>query len=164
MTAASSTGQPSWPADNARVPGLVSESTRSETVRTGHCLCLRIAYRVVGDPIDPHLCSCEHETRISGAPAVLWVGFRRESLTWTGPGREPKWHSTYPTLHRGFCAECSSTIASVDDTAPHLIAVNGFSLNDRSGTDPVGHSYRHEAAPWMTISLAPDLLLHRPSQ
>lgn len=32
--------------------------------------------------------------------------------------------------------------------------VTGFSLTDRSGTDPVGHSYRQESAPWMTISLA----------
>lgn len=34
--------------------------------------------------------------------------------------------------------------------------VTAFSLDDRSGTDPVGHSFREEAVPWMTITLAPD--------
>lgn len=33
--------------------------------------------------------------------------------------------------------------------------VTGFSLADQSGTDPLGHSYRENAAPWMNITLAP---------
>lgn len=32
--------------------------------------------------------------------------------------------------------------------------VTGFSLTGRNSTDPVGHSYRQEAAPWMNITLA----------
>ncbi|MFF8592889.1 hypothetical protein ACF061_15875 [Streptomyces sp. NPDC015220] len=37
-----------------------------------------------------------------------------------------------------------------------MIMVTGFSLDDRSGTDPVGHSLREEAVPWLIIDLAPD--------
>lgn len=37
-----------------------------------------------------------------------------------------------------------------------MIMVTGFSLDDRSDTDPVGHSYSEEAVPWMTIYMAPD--------
>ena len=29
---------------------------RPEITRTGHCQCRRIAYQVLGEPIDPHLC------------------------------------------------------------------------------------------------------------
>ncbi|MEU5668668.1 hypothetical protein [Streptomyces longwoodensis] len=41
--------------------------------------------------------------------------------------------------------------------------VTAFSLDDRSGTDPVGHSYRREAVPWMTIALADDPSAPRPA-
>ncbi|MFF0429041.1 NUDIX domain-containing protein [Streptomyces sp. NPDC004520] len=99
------------------------------------------------------MCSCRHETRISGGPAVLWVGFRKDGLTWTGPGGEPRWYATWPTLRRGFCPRCGTHLVSVADDSD-MVMVTGFSLDDRSGTDPVGHSYRQEAVPWMTVALA----------
>lgn len=37
-------------------------------LRTGRCQCGHIVFQVEGIPDDPHLCSCQHETRISGAP------------------------------------------------------------------------------------------------
>lgn len=124
-------------------------------VRTGGCECGATRYEVTGDPDDPHLCSCRHETRISGGPAVLWVGFRRDSLRWIRPGGEPTWYPSWPTLHRGFCPRCGSQLISVADDSD-MIMVTGFSLDDSTGIDPVGHSFRHEAVPWMTVTLAPD--------
>ncbi|KAF3470027.1 GFA family protein [Streptomyces sp. Tu 3180] len=135
-------------------PGAVSSDPTPE-VRTGRCECGHITYEVAGIPDDPHLCSCPHETRISGGPAVLWVGFPKTTLAWTGPGGEPTWYVTWPTLHRGFCPRCGSHLASVD-TDSDMIMVTGFSLDDHSGIDPVGHSFRKEAVPWMTVTLAPD--------
>ncbi|GAA2530938.1 hypothetical protein GCM10010398_14950 [Streptomyces fimbriatus] len=44
-----------------------------------------------------------------------------------------------------------------------MIMVTGFSLDDRSGTDPVGHSHRDEAVPWMAITLARDALAPKPA-
>ncbi|MFG2395646.1 GFA family protein [Streptomyces lydicus] len=115
-----------------------------------------------GTPDDPHLCSCRHETRISGGPAVLWVGFRKDGLTWTGPGGEPTWYPTWPTLRRGFCPRCGTHLVSVADDSD-MIMVTGFSLDDPTGTEPVGHSHREEAAPWMTITLAPEPLAPLPT-
>jgi hypothetical protein len=43
-----------------------------------------------------------------------------------------------------------------------MVMVTGFSLDDRSGTNPVGHSYRKEAVPWMTVALAPDPRAQQP--
>ncbi|WP_282697643.1 GFA family protein [Streptomyces sp. CC208A] len=149
-------------AQTARTPELVPKSARPEIARTGHCQCRHITYQVLGDPIDPHLCSCPHETRISGGPAVLWVGFGKNGLTWTGPGGEPTWYATWPTLRRGFCPRCGTHLASIADDSD-MIMVTGFSLDDRSGTDPVGHSHRQEAVPWMTIILAPDPLCPAPA-
>ncbi|MFI9630507.1 hypothetical protein [Streptomyces sp. NPDC052042] len=87
-------------------------------------------------------------------PARLWVGFPKDSLVWTGPGGEPKWCSTYATLHRGFCSDCGTHLVSVADDS-NMIMVTGFSLTDRSGTAPLGHSYREDAVTWMHIALTP---------
>ncbi|WP_394426496.1 GFA family protein [Streptomyces sp. SGAir0957] len=136
----------------ALVPGAAQPAPR---VRTGGCLCGDIKYEVTGDPDDPHLCSCQHETKLSGGPAVLWVGFRKDTLRWVGPGGEPRWYSSWPTLHRGFCPRCGSQLVSVADGYT-MIMVTGFSLDDPCGIDPVGHSFREEAVPWMAIQLTPD--------
>ncbi|MBT1188782.1 hypothetical protein HET69_33570 [Streptomyces sp. CJ_13] len=133
---------------------LVATPNAPAPVRTGHCQCGRISYQVAGIPDDPHLCSCVHETRISGGPAVLWVGFPLDSLIWTGTGGEPKWYATYPTLRRGFCPDCGTHMVSVADGS-RTVMVTGFSLTDQSGIEPLGHSYRENAAPWMHITLAP---------
>ncbi|MEU5100957.1 MULTISPECIES: GFA family protein [unclassified Streptomyces] len=135
----------------------MTEPTAARDQRTGRCQCGDIAYEVTGAPDDPHLCSCEHCTLLSGSPAMAWVGFRREELTWTGHGGEPTWYSTWPTLHRGFCPRCGTHLVSVADDS-EMIMVATFSLTEQSGIDPVGHSFREAAVPWMTITLAPDPL------
>lgn len=137
------------------LPATRAASDVSVPIRTGHCQCGRISYQVNGIPDDPHLCSCVHDTRISGGPAVLWVGFPLDSLIWTGPGGEPKWYATYPTLRRGFCPDCATHLVSVADGS-NMVMVTGFSLTDQSGIEPLGHSYREDAVPWMHITLAPE--------
>lgn len=86
---------------------------------------------------------------------MVWVGFRRDELTWTGPGGQPAWYATWPTLNRGFCPRCGTPLVSVADDS-ETVMVTTYSLDDRSGVDPVGHSYREIAAPWMTVTLVPD--------
>ncbi|MFB7781406.1 GFA family protein [Streptomyces vinaceus] len=137
------------------LPSLGRRRGGTVNQRTGRCECAHIAYDVAGIPDDPHLCSCSHERRISGGPAVLWVGFPLATLRWTGPGGEPAWYVS-GALRRGFCPRCGSQLVSVaDDSA--MVMVTGFSLDDMSGTDPVGHSSRTEAPAWMTVTLAPEI-------
>ncbi|MFC8125950.1 GFA family protein [Streptomyces sp. NPDC057302] len=149
-------GRPTQPAaasaHTEKGPAPVTSGSEPR-VRTGGCLCGHIQYEVTGDPDDPHLCACRHETRISGAPAVLWVGFPRKSLRWVGPGGEPTWYASWPTLHRGFCPRCGSQLVS-DAYDSAMVMVTAFSLDDPTGTTPVGFSFRDEAVPWMTVQLA----------
>ncbi|GLV76078.1 hypothetical protein ACH4VS_21850 [Streptomyces hygroscopicus] len=70
-------------------------------------------------------------------------------------GGEPTWYASRPTVRRGFCPHCANQLASVADDS-ETITVTGFSLDDGNGTDPVGHSFHEETAPWMIIDLAPD--------
>uniref|UniRef100_UPI00374E1760 hypothetical protein n=1 Tax=Streptomyces lonegramiae TaxID=3075524 RepID=UPI00374E1760 len=60
-------------------------------------------------------------------------------------------------MHRGFCPRCGTHLVSVADDS-EMIMVATFSLTEQSGIDPVGHSFREAAVPWMTITLAPDPL------
>ncbi|WP_406498259.1 GFA family protein [Streptomyces sp. NBC_00846] len=133
----------------------MAESIVVPDLWTGHCQCGDHAYEASGIPNDPHLCSCEHCTRLSGAPAMAWVGFHRDALKWTGPAGEPTYFSTWPTLHRGSCQRCRTQLTSVADGSD-MIMVAIFSLSRSAELAPVGHSYRAEAAPWMAITLAPD--------
>ncbi|WP_326812353.1 GFA family protein [Streptomyces scopuliridis] len=133
----------------------MTELTTAPDLRTGRCQCGHIAYEVTGVPDDPHLCSCDHCTLLSGSPAMSWVGFRRVTLTWTGPGGEPSWYSTWPTLHRGFCPGCGTHLISVADDSD-MVMVTTFSLTQQgSDLEPVGHSFRQRAVPWMTVALTP---------
>ncbi|GAA2282622.1 hypothetical protein GCM10010430_80510 [Kitasatospora cystarginea] len=131
----------------------MTELNAPSELRAGRCRCGDITYEVTGVPDDPHLCSCEHCTHLCGGPAMAWVGFHREALTWTGPGGEPTWYATWPTLHRGFCPRCGTPLVSITDDSP-MIMVTAFSLDDQTGLEPLGHSFREKAAPWMTITLA----------
>jgi hypothetical protein len=46
---------------------------------------------------------------------MAWVDFPVEGFEWVGPGGEPKWFKTFQTTKRGFCDECGSTVAAIDD-------------------------------------------------
>ncbi|MFD7013955.1 GFA family protein [Streptomyces sp. NPDC059928] len=133
----------------------MAEPTVVPELWSGRCQCGTITYEASGDPDDPHLCSCGHCTRLSGAPAMAWVGFRTEALVWTGPGGEPSYFSTWPTLHRGSCPRCRTPLTSIADGSD-MIMVTIFSLTRGADLAPVGHSFRELAAPWMDIALAPD--------
>jgi hypothetical protein len=85
---------------------------------------------------------------------MSWVGFWREALTWTGPGGEPTWHSTWPTLRRGFCPCCGTHLISEADGSD-MVMVTTFSLAQQGpDLEPVGHSFRQCAVSWMTVTLA----------
>ncbi|MFG2924263.1 GFA family protein [Streptomyces sp. NPDC048305] len=133
----------------------MTESIPVPDLWTGGCQCGDITYEASGIPDDPHLCSCEHCTRLSGAPAMAWVGFRKDALKWTGPAGGPTYFSTWPTLHRGSCQRCRTQLTSVADGSD-VIMVTFFSLTRGAELVPVGHSFRGEAASWMSITLGPD--------
>ncbi|MFI1871036.1 GFA family protein [Streptomyces venezuelae] len=146
-------------ASRIKEPSPVTESISVPALWQGRCQCGDHTYEASGVPDDPHLCSCQHCTLLSGAPAMAWVGFRKSALTWTSPAGEPSYFSTWPTLHRGSCQRCRTQLTSVADGSD-MIMVTIFSLARGAELTPVGHSYRDEAMPWMTITLAPDPQRH----
>jgi len=118
-----------------------------DTVRAGGCLCGHIRYRAEGEMAFPHLCSCDHCQRLSGAAAMSWVDFAVDGFKWTGEGGEPTWHKTWPTTSRGFCPECGSSVAGHDDDGERM-GVTIMSLDDSSDVIPIHQSSADNAVSW----------------
>lgn len=113
----------------------------------GGCLCGRIRFSAASEAKWPHLCSCEHCQKLSGSPAMAWVGFPSASFAWTG-GTEPTWFETFPGIGRGFCPVCGSTVASRGDE-PGEVGVTMMSLDDAGDLVPVHQSFQAHAVSWM---------------
>ncbi|MFQ6329180.1 GFA family protein [Nocardia sp. CWNU-33] len=125
-------------------------------MRSGGCLCGNIRYQASGNLSFPHLCSCTHCQKLSGAPVMSWVDFPREGFEWTGPGGEPVWYNTFPDSQRGFCGVCGSSVGAQDDGDAKLVGVTMMSLDDHTGLVPERQSFRPNAVPWLPIVGAQD--------
>ncbi|MCM6774468.1 GFA family protein [Nocardia sp. CDC159] len=115
----------------------------------GGCLCGNIRFRAAGAPDFPHLCSCPHCQRLSGAPVMSWVDFPMDGFEWTGPGGEPTWFDTFPgETKRGFCPKCGSSVAA-EDYGDAIVGVTMMSLDNHDGLEPERQSFRENAVPWL---------------
>jgi len=114
----------------------------------GGCLCERIRFRAGGEAIWPHLCSCPHCQKLSGAPVVAWVDFPLGTFTWTGDGGEPTWFNTYPTTKRGFCPTCGTFVAALDENGTTM-GITMMAIDDHSTLVPVHQGRKDNAVPWL---------------
>ncbi|NUS73136.1 MAG: GFA family protein [Corynebacteriales bacterium] len=115
---------------------------------TGGCLCGNIRYEAVG-PIDfPHVCSCEHCQRRSGAPVTAWVDVPIDGFRWLGPGGEPTWYYTFSDTKRGFCAICGSSVSAQDEGADTM-GLAMMSLDEHRHIVPQSQSFRNDAVSWL---------------
>ncbi|MGW4329087.1 GFA family protein [Nocardia sp. NPDC004573] len=116
----------------------------------GGCLCGKIRFRVDAEADWPHMCSCPHCQRLGGTPVMAWVGFPAEKFAWIGERGEPQWYNTFPTTKRGFCPECGSTVAAVDEGS-NDIGVTMMALDDHSALVPVHQSFKDNAVGWLPV-------------
>lgn len=96
----------------------------------GGCVCGNIRFSATGEPDFPHLCSCPHCQRLSGAPVMAWPT------------------ETHPAIERGFCPACGASVASRGDV-PGNVGVTIFALDDHSELVPEHQSFKDNAVPWM---------------
>lgn len=121
---------------------------------TGGCMCRDIAYRITGDPVFPHVCSCWKCRFWSGAPIVGWVDFAISSVEWVGRRGWPSLYRESETSQRGFCSRCGGTVCAVDDDS-EMIGITMSSMDDPGSLAPVSHSFSEDLVPWLRVTLAP---------
>jgi len=117
----------------------------------GGCLCGAIRYRITGQPIRPHFCSCRMCQRWSGAPIVAWVDFPRDSVRFDGPGGEPSFFRSSQGSQRGFCPRCGGTLCAADDGSDKL-CMTIATLDDPHAIVPTSRSFPDFAPVWLQVA------------
>jgi hypothetical protein len=108
------------------------------TALTGRCFCGAVKLVASTEPFQVSWCHCKDCRRQTGAPAVVWAGFRIGELTVEGnPTRR---HSSEHVV-RSFCAACGTPMTYEHDDLPGEVYVHAglFDEADRLVPDRAGY-------------------------
>ncbi len=73
----------------------------------GRCSCGAIRFVASAAPFQVSWCHCKDCRRQTGAPAVVWAGFKTDEVTFQGT---PKRRRSSEHVTRAFCADCGTPI------------------------------------------------------
>ena len=120
-----------------------------KTHYSGGCLCGAVRYEVSGAARHLCYCHCESCRRASGAAAVPWGTFDRDSFRVTR-GSLAEFRSSEP-VWRGFCAACGSSLTYRLATRPAEIDVTLVTLDEAAQLAPQMHVWVADKLPWARI-------------
>ena len=115
--------------------------------KTGRCLCGAVAYEVAGEPVMTALCHCPSCRRASGAPAVAWAMFPRDSLRFHG--NDPSVYASSPGVRRSFCGRCGTALFFEAEYIPALVDVTIASFDEPETIAPRMHIWNRHRLDWM---------------
>lgn len=118
----------------------------------GGCLCAKVRYSATATPAVVALCHCKNCQKQSGTAFGTVIGVPRETLSFTGTLKtyEDVADNGSP-IHRRFCPECGSRIASDADSVPGLTFIMAGTLDDTSWVEPTVQFWCASAQPWVTL-------------
>jgi hypothetical protein len=120
----------------------MADSVRAE----GGCLCGAVRYRVEGVPSYATLCHCRTCRRAAAAPAVAWITFPANGLSFVA-GRPVAYRSS-PNVERTFCGRCGTPLTYVHDDFPAAVDVTTCSLDDPDAFPPADHTWTSHGLGW----------------
>ena len=122
----------------------------------GGCLCARVRYRILEDPIAYYVCHCTDCQCESGVAFGLSMLFRRSALAHDqGETRSVEvllpggWRTRKATV----CAECLVRVWGESSRTPLILGLNPGTLDDPRAYEPFGNMWTASAHRW--VSLAP---------
>lgn len=119
----------------------------------GGCLCGHIRFRAIGEPQNPHTCSCTMCQQHSGAPTLSWVVFAKEDVVWTGVGGTPSLYRASDFSSRTFCPCCGSNLGAIDDAPTVGLVTGSFDSRYQPLLRPVAHSFEDSRPAWWTFKI-----------
>lgn len=105
---------------------------------TGGCGCGAVRYEIGGELKAVTYCHCSKCRKWHGHVGA-WTAGRREDFVLT-ERRGLKWHPVNPTVKRGFCGECGSSLFW-DEDGEALISICVGTIDDPTGLKSKAHIY-----------------------
>jgi hypothetical protein len=115
---------------------------------TGRCLCGAIRFTASAEPFQVSWCHCKDCRRQTGAPAVVWAGFKRDQVVFE---KEPKRRRSSPQVTRSFCADCGTPISYEHEELPGEIYIHAGLFDDADRLVPDRHAYVTSKLFWMHL-------------
>jgi hypothetical protein len=121
---------------------------QDRSVFEGGCLCGAVRYRATAAPVRGVICHCSTCRRHSGAPALAFVHFPRESFAWTN---EPRRYRSSRYAERGFCEQCGSTVSMHEDVLLDRVQICVGTLDDPGRVRIDDHVWTSERIAWFDV-------------
>ena len=107
-------------------------------MNTGGCFCGAIRFEVTAPMKPVTYCHCSKCRRWHGH-AGAWTAVEREAFRLTEE-RALKWHAVSPTVRRGFCGECGSSLF-FDDLPEKTLGICAGAVDAPTGLREKAHIY-----------------------
>ena len=118
-------------------------------MNTGGCFCGAIRYEVSGPLTQVTYCHCSKCRRWNGNVAAYAAADRGDFRL--SEERGLKWHRVSPTVRRGFCLECGSSVL-FDESPDPKIGICAGTLDEPTGIREKAHIYVASKADYYEIS------------
>ena len=114
----------------------------------GRCFCGAIQIVASGEPFQVSWCHCKDCRRQSGAPAVVWAGFRADQVAFEGT---PKRRRSSELVTRSFCANCGTPISYEHEELEGEIYIHAGLFDEADRLVPDRHAYVTSKLFWMHL-------------
>jgi hypothetical protein len=114
----------------------------------GHCFCGAVRFVASAEPFQVSWCHCKDCRRQTGAPAVVWAGFRVEEVAFEGT---PKRRRSSEHVTRSFCADCGTPISYEHDELAGEIYIHAGLFDEADRLVPESHAYVTSKLFWMHL-------------
>jgi hypothetical protein len=123
-------------------------SNASSAVLHGRCSCGAIRFTANAAPFQVSWCHCKDCRRQTGAPAVVWAGFRTDQIVFEG---NPKRRRSSEKVTRSFCADCGTPISYEHEDLPGEIYIHAGLFDEADRLIPDRHAYVTSKLFWMHL-------------
>ena len=119
---------------------------------TGGCLCGKVRYSAIADPIFMGVCHCKDCQRATGSAFEAVIAVPEASVTIQGsPKSFAVKGDTGNDVRRSFCPDCGSTLMSAAAIMPNVVMLTTGTLDDSSSFKPAMQIYCDSAQPWVQL-------------
>lgn len=123
--------------------------TDEKPFATGGCLCGKVTYNLLSEPLRMAQCHCEHCRRSTGTGHMSLAFFDKDNVTIEGPT------SSFTTtadngaeVTRHFCPECGSRLYGTNNSNTSVVSITVGCVDDSSWFNPQAIVYNKQKPHW----------------